>query len=534
MMESYTSKVSSFILDLPDREIAAIWEDIESMPVDTTAALWRKKLNKIARENAFSSRFALMRILYSRVRMLSFSNPGETDVPASAEEFQITPDQKTYCFRDISMEHAENLTVQEHLDYLSCLQEIASLQPDSDSQVNEQILARAWHDLDSANAVDEYLLPPEITSGKRQLKAALSDIAKANKAKYKEHLTREEALVLGHILGFTLEEMQWYFLRVFDVADGFRFNLSADLIEAYSFLTGASWQRVHALQKEYARLSAGIPKADSVERNNQWTRNVSDTLLGKVEDWMRRPETRDREFMDWMLAHAPGLDVPSRTAQRIYRNMAAFAYDLSTNEEDTPSDLEFADCIRDVFQEAGESGAARRLLYENGTLSAKCCKTVADRLLLENKIQCESIQADNAKAWHILTQRKDGVLSAAGGIVNSSRTRVADILSGQVQVEKGDMLYLFWFIANRIWMHAEPPTDEVRCYRLMDFLDVSRELLEEAMLPTFYPPHMMEQSMLLSIACGGKLEEEDASVVYEYMLHALVDSRNRKKASEKE
>ena len=46
-MESYTQEFSNYILDLPDREIAAIWEDIESMPLDTTAELWRRKLQKI-------------------------------------------------------------------------------------------------------------------------------------------------------------------------------------------------------------------------------------------------------------------------------------------------------------------------------------------------------------------------------------------------------------------------------------------------------------------------------------------------------
>ena len=533
-MESYTREVSSFILDLPDREIAAIWEDIESMPLDTTAALWRKKLQKIARENSFSSRFALMRILWSRAENLRFFHPGETEIPACAADFEIRIDEKLYRFRDVSMEHAETLTPREHLEYLSCLMEIASRQPDSDPALSEQLIARAWHDAESAGAVAESLLPESVTADKKLLKSALADIAKTNRARYREPLTREEALQLGHILGFSLEEMQWYFLRVFDVADGFRFNFSRDLIEAYGFLTGAGWQRVRSLREEYDRLSAGIEKTDSPERNDRWTRNVSDTLPGKVEKWNRFPETRDREFMDWMLSQAPGLDVPSRTALRIYRNMAAFAYDLTTNDEAVPSDTEFADCIRDVYREAGESGAVQRLLYENGSLSAGRCKAVADRLLLENKIQCESIQADNAKAWHILARRKDGSLSAAGSIVNSSRTRVADILSGKVQVEKGDMLYLFWFVANRIWMHAAPPTDEIRCYRLMDFLDVSRELLEEAMLPTFYPPHVMEQSMLLSIACGGKLEDEDSSVVYEYMLHATVETRNRKKSAKKE
>lgn len=139
---------------------------------------------------------------------------------------------------------------------------------------------------------------------------------------------------------------------------------------------------------------------------------------------------------------------------------------------------------------------------------------------------------DNTKAWHILSQRKDGTLSAAGGIINSSRSRVADLLAGKLQVEKGDILYLFWFIANHIWQQNASATAEVQSYRLMDFLELGRELLEEAMLPTFYPPHPLEQSMLLSIACAGKLEEEDPSVVYEYMLHVTVKPRNGKKKAQ--
>ena len=534
MTESYTKKISNYILDLPDREAAAIWEDIESMPLDTTADLWRKKLQKIARSNAFSSRFALMRILCCRAKNQPIFHPAETTIPASQVCFEVCFNGKEYRFRDISMEHAENLSPEEHLDYLACLKELASRQADSDPAVSEAIIARAWHDVDSANAVAESRLPAEVTSSKKLLKSALADIAKANKAKHKELLSREEALLLGHVLGFSLEEMQWFCLRVLDVAAGFRFQFSEDLIEAYGFLTNASWQKVRSLQEEYRQRSAGIPKTDCAERNDQWTQNISDTLPGKVASWILYPETQDREFMKWMLDHAPGLDVPSRTALRIYRNMAAFAWDLTTGEEYVPSDLEFGDCIRDVFGESGESGSARRLLYENGALSSERCKILADTLLLENKIQSASIQADNTKAWHILTQRRDGSLSAAGGIVNSTRTRVVDILAGKVQVEKGDMLYLFWFLSNQIWLQGAAPTDETQCYRLMDFLELAGELLEAAMLPPFYPPHIMEQSMLLSIACAGKLEEEDPSVVYEYMLQSTVLPRNGKKKSGKE
>lgn len=534
MAESYTKNIGDYILDLPDQEMAVIWEDITATPLDTTEELWRKKLSKIARENTFSSRFALMRILCSRALGKPISHGADTELPATVEGFSLSIEGKEYRFRDISMAHAENLTPEEHLKYMACLMDLASRQPDSDPLVDGQILSRAWYDVESANAVAISQLPESVTGNEKRRKAAVADIAKKNKVAYGERLTRDEAFLLGHILGFTLEEMQWYLLRVFDVEDTIRFNHSHDLIQAYGFLVGAGWQQVRSLQEAYSTRSTGIQKQDGSDRNHNWTRNIADSLPGKVEAWRLYPETQDQRFLEWMLIQAPELDVPSRTAARIYRNLAAFAWDLIMGEECVPSDLDFADCIRDVYQEETESGSAQRILYENGVLSPEKCKKLADLLLLENKIQCASIQADNAKAWHILTQRKDGSLSAAGGIVNSSRSRVADILAGKIQVEKGDMLYLFWFIANHIWQQNASATGELQCYRLMDFLELGRELLEEGMLPTFYPPHPLEQSMLLSIACGGKLEEEDPSIVYEYILHATVKPRNGKKKAQME
>lgn len=529
MEESYTQTIGDYILDLPDQETAVIWEDITATPLDTTEELWRKKLNKIARENTFSSRFALMRILCSRALGKPISNLADTALPATVDGFSLDFDGKEYRFRDISMAHAEALTPKEHLAYMACLMEIASRQPDSDPEADAQILSRAWYDTKSANTVAIAQLPESVTGNEKRRKAAVADIAKRNKAAYAERISRDEALLLGHILGFSLEEMQWYLLRVFDVEDTLRFNLSHDLIEAYGFMIGAGWQHVRKLREDYDASAARIRKQDGSDRNNNWTRNIAETLPGRVEAWRLYPETQDQRFLEWMLEKAPELDVPSRTAARIYRNLAAFARDLIVGEGNVPSDSDFADCIRDVYQEETESDSARRMLYEKDILSPVLSKRAADLLLLENKIQCASIQADNTKAWHILTQRKDGSLSAAGGMVNSSRSRVADILAGKIQVEKGDMLYLFWFIANHIWQQNASATAEVQSYRLMDFLELGRELLEEAMLPTFYPPHPLERSMLMSIACAGKLEDEDPSVVYEYMLHATVKPRNGKK-----
>lgn len=58
-------------------------------------------------------------------------------------------------------------------------------------------------------------------------------------------LSREEAFILGHILQFSLEDMEWFLLRVCDVEGGFRYNSSNDLIEAYGFLTQLSWKKLN-------------------------------------------------------------------------------------------------------------------------------------------------------------------------------------------------------------------------------------------------------------------------------------------------
>lgn len=536
MYGSFTEQTNDYFLDLPEREFAAVWEDIVSTPLDTTADLWKKKLNKIARENLFSSRFALMRILYCHAKECKIFINEDTTVPAGGESFEATVQGRLCQFRDISMAHAEALTPEEHMQYFTYLMEIAEQQADSAPDVNVRILSRAWYDLESANAVAKARISADAGLPAKKRKAALNAALRENKSKYKKRLTREEALQLGHILGFSLEEMQWYLLRVFDVEEYLRFNKSSDLIEAYGFLTGASWQHVQELKEQYEGPDQDDSQAkeenpdQNFDRDHNWTQDISNTLPAKVESWSLYPETRDSQFLKWLRARAWGLNAPSRTALRLYRNLVAFAYDQLTYVEVTPNEKEFSDCVSDICKERDEAPVVKKLLYENGEVSPSRCKEVADDLLKYNKQLSDTVQEDRTKAWHIAALLSDGKVSPAGGMINSSRTRVADILRGAVHVEKGDMLYLLWFVANLSWECSDEPDEQSVSFRVMDFMDAAHDVLEAAMLPGFYPPHVMEQSMLLSIVCGGKAAENSA-VVYEYMLYALTRSRDREKGS---
>lgn len=527
MSQSSTQQSVDRIFDLLEQDAAAVWEDIEATPQSTTAELWKRKLTKIAEKYTYSSRFALMRILCSRANGDSITEEG----CASDSDFEICVHGRHYVFKDISMSHAEALTADEHLQYLLCLLDIADLQTDSDPAVNKHFISRAWFDEDSANLVSESLLPQDVLSDEMQRKKACLAYRKENR-KYKACLTKEEAFRLGHILDFSLPEMQWFLLRTFDIAEGFRFNQSNDLIEAYGFLTGASWQHVQSIKNRYSAVRTSMENECGVPAIRGCTKDISDSLLGEIETWKLHPDSMDTQFLNWMQMQAAALDLPSRTAGRVYRNLAAFAYDLMTDIEIVPNENEFLDCFQDVSEEPGESGSVRRIFYQDGVLSAKRCKEIADALLLENKIQSVSIQEDNAKAWHVLSAQQDGTLTASGGAVNSQRTRVAEILFGAVQVEKSDMLYLLWFTANLIWQNHDVPDTNALCCRVFDFMDAAECILKEALLPEFYPPHPVEQSMLLSIV-SGRSEDDAPSVVYEYMMRSLIKQRRRKQGSRK-
>lgn len=62
MIENYTRDAKQRCLSLIDADVEDIWNDIETVPEDTDADKWKKKLRTIADEYVFSSRFALMRI----------------------------------------------------------------------------------------------------------------------------------------------------------------------------------------------------------------------------------------------------------------------------------------------------------------------------------------------------------------------------------------------------------------------------------------------------------------------------------------
>lgn len=583
MIDNYTQEASEYIDDLVETDVANIWADIELLNAETDSDKWEAKFKNISKEYLMSSRFALMRILFNRAT----AHVGN-GVELEKNSYSILAGQDLVTFRDISMEHAQKLSPEEHMSYMQYLLEIAGPSPEEDPDLYERIISRAWHDEESANLLMVYYLPEAIQTDPKQLKKHLTRIKKENKIRYGTRLTREEAFQLGHILKFTLKEAQWYLMRVFDVEyAGFRMNRSSDVIEAYCFLTDASCFKAEELKEKYREKTSEIEKRDDPERSRNWTRQTEGGLLENVESWKLRPDTMDEKFLSWLTDRAPGLDVPSRTACRVYRNLAAYAY-----AGDIPEETALLDELLHISDMDEESEEAEECLYNDGCISKEKCKRIADQLYFGNKTisdskeddeddrikEDEDLKKDNSmKAWSVITIRNnDKKLSVSSGVVNNNRievstpetddreenaknitqSRIYSLLMGTSDVEKGDILYLLWYVFSLVWRGSKATDPNVirritgdRIFdihddayergvckvignRVFDLKDAADALLSAAMLPSFYPPHLMEQGFLLAIIYASKTGN-DPSFIYGSILQSLRDTRNREKGAKK-
>lgn len=528
MKMNYTEAAKERCFSLIDTEIDSIWDDIDSMPEDTDSEKWKKKLTAIAAEYSLSSRFALMRIFQGQAvdaREIERDNSTGFEIKFS--------DGSVGVFKDISFEHAVVME-QDELDlYEKLMMDRAARQSGADYKSDLKLVQKALQN--------------------HQKKTTL--------------LTKEEAMSLGHIIGLTLKEMEWFLLRVFNVDGGFRFNSSEDLIDAYVFLraenlkTGSSAAELKAIyNSKYGSLSK-MPH----DENMDWTQDNSCSLPENVRTWSS--DDCDERFIEWMGARAEHLDLPSATALRVYRNLAVFAYDLAKQAEDAPdvdvlkgtgihAETDFVRCIREIVSAREYADQTMETLFDGGVISDKKCKAVADALQKEMQDMSFSESPDLTKAMHTLDTRKDFSLTINGGI-SASRTRVHDVLFGKttvgkdkktkepiyennILVEKSDMLILLWLISNQCWFQGQsnPNADELTT-RLFDFIDAAENCLDKAGLPKFYPAHLVEQSMMLSIiyAYAGP-EKCDPAEVYEQVCSSIIERRakhtNRKKSDSKQ
>ena len=529
MQNNHTEKASDYFSDLLSADAAKIWADLDLLGNETDPEKWNAKIHSISKSFLLTPRFALMRILCNRAA----SNLTKKDDPEKIS-YSITVGQDLITFTNISMEHAQTMSPDEHLDYIRYLLEIASQSSDDDPELHKRTIYRAWFDADSATAVMIHCLPQSTKDDPRKFKKAVAEIVKENKKRYITKFSREEAFQLAHILNFQLDELEWFLMRVFQIEEtGIRLNHSNDIIEVYALKTNATCKHTEQLKELYEERSAGIKKIDDSVRAQNWTASTSSKLLQNVELWMRNPDSMDEKFMDWMISKASGLDIPSRTALRLYRNLAAYAYAGAI-----PDEKDLLDEILHIADMDMESEEAEESLYIDGQISADKCAEVAEDLYYGNNVLSGFFKGDSTKPWSEINIDKDKKVSVSSGLVNTGRvksnddqdcgqTRIFNLLMGTSEVEKGDVLYLLWYICNIVYAGSNETDTNVLYDRIFDLKEAADALLTAALLPEFYIPHLMEQSMLLSIVYGGKTGIDPAEI-YGSVIQSLRETRAKR------
>lgn len=535
MQNNHTSRAFDYFIDLLTEDSAQIWAELDLLCDTIDTEKWKATIDKIAQDYLLTPRFALMRILCVRA-IASRDDDFFEKIDAVHEGISYCVDfgQDKITYSNISLEHARTLSAEEHSAYLKHLMDIAGPPPDDDNNLHERTIHRAWFDADSATSVMVNSLPQETKDDPRKFKKAVAEIVKENKKRYSTRFSREEAFQLGHILKFTLEEMQWFLMRVFQIEEtGIRLNHSNDVVEVYALKTNATCKRTNQLKELYVKQSAGIEKNDDRARSQNWTATTNNELLLNIESWTRNPDTMDEAFMGWLVSKASGLDIPSRTALRLYRNLAAYAYAGAIPEEQ-----DLLDEILHIADMDMESEEAEEFLYFNGQISEAKCEEVAEDLYYGNNDLSGFWESDSTKPWSVINIGKDKKLSVSSGLVNTGRiqsledqdsahTRIFNLLMGTSEVEKGDILYLLWYICNLVYADSNETNRNIVYDRVFDLKEAADALLNAALLPNFYVPHLMEQSMLLSIIYGGKTGIDPAEV-YGTVIQSLRETRAKR------
>lgn len=530
---NYTSQVREQFITSEPLRLAQIAEGFMCMPLDTNAATWQKKLEEVAQEFRLSCRFCLMRNFRDRAKKEDKNTCG----------FSLELDGKRYDFQAATIETAAEIWMEETKKkalsaesetYLAYMQALAGRQQHS---VN-------WKELGLQELKKK---SPE------EYEKMLIEKAWAHRFPDKDKLTltRKEAFQLGHMLQFTQREMEFFLLRVFDYEEGFRYETSNDLIETYCLRRQKSWLETEQLKKDYDSATAGVAKEKPKDRNDGWTGINAKAVWQEYKS--------DDEFLKWMKERSPGLNGRSQTALRLYRNLAAYCFVLSRTQigeeqffmksiqdmkkfrdlkqyyldlrVNTINCTDLRKMLSDLREENKETKCAQDLIMENGIPTEKKCYDLALWLRTVNWFLAHGYGQSKQKSWSVPTLTDaTSKLSTSHGPVNMPM-RMKGLLMGSVQVEKSDLLFLLWVIFNLIWYKTAVDREDI-ARRIQTFINECDKILEKAMLPRFYVPHLLERTMLLAIVRAG--EESficGPAYTYEQILNMEKDVQETKVAA---
>ena len=571
--------------NLVGRDVEELWgellgedeDDKKPESEEIGSEIWKRKLQNIGDEYRNSVRFSLMRYIFFKA--------GGKDV---IDSFSKEIDGKLYEFKDITIDHACAMRPEdkELEKYKDLLEKIADDKLKLDIQkvpdeIREEEMSKRKKE---ANELIECALETKERKGRKSL------------------LSRSDILKLGHILNFSVDEMEWFMLRTLDFDEKFFYNRSSDLIEVYTFLTQGSAESAKRLKEEYAEklaesayskqsevsfslqkeLSQMVSQWSIEEREEkflEWVTGLSNDLIEMYtfliqgsaasakklkkkyaaklaeSDYSKQlklffssqeeshtkslqselsqmipkwsVEEREEKFLEWMMGQSKYLDRPSRTALRIYHNLVKATYDLISNTE-KKSILE-----KSLYELAQEVAVCREDKLQG--MNTKKCEEIADKLYsYYSRVLVGDDARDSKKAWGMIRLRD---YEFTIGWRFADRERVFELMTqdtGKAKenetiqsygVQKEDILNLFWVFANTYWkqeplsnpnvtradkanVQDKRETAKIK-ERIEKFKDAADVLLTAALLPQFYEPHVLEESMILSILYSGAFTLEE-------------------------
>lgn len=385
-------------------------------------------------------------------------------------------------------------------------------------------------------------------------------------------VSKQAAFRLGHLLEFDLAEMEEFLAKVIQegtrrnqpdesCCDQFNIKSSSDLIELFCFKLRDLHLDPEALRQEYRRRTNSTEKKTDSKDTVGVTAKISSRLFNEeVPDWLNpkkdmAAETRTKQFLEWLEGNAPYLDVPSRSATELAQLLARKALQIMKHI-DLPFPIpKFSDAypqppkqrlpstlirVPDIIIEEHEKGILKEEGWENShwfalaeDLTTVLCTFESNQSISEKAFK-KSLPADgsfspdgrqrnvdSSSVYSLFVPRKAEDKNKAqvrareniGGWVKLQETsyRLHGILTGEIPPQKGDILFLLFFIANLLWSATSRPKEEVP-QMVSQFRTAAEQLLDgrssnansrsNYSFPTigkFYVAHYQEFAILSSI-----------------------------------
>ena len=484
---------------------------LQNMPEDASMEQWGAKLQEIADEFICAPRYFLMCWLasYCLDKDLLDDETYTREFPAFT--YQREGGRKKFEFQPVTKEHAQNLEKDERDQYIDILSEIAASHSGDKKGDWKGVFKNAflWY-------------------------------------KKKKLISKEDGFKIAHGLDMSYTLADFFLTRVLE-NDGFDFTKSADVIHAYCCFRSKCYQDFLELEALYSQAAKNIAHGTIEEKPEHFTEGMlpgdeesagcnqdDNSLFGLVEKWKseniemvdaeKHLDNVDLKFIEWMKEKAPFLDLPGKTACEIFKRLTAFVYDTP---EERQQKLERQ---RENGQNASEDAWDEEESLEEDTWDEVKQNIVSDlkavysteSLWQMNQVVDDAFIKEIQKCLNELSgklyknhpERLARYLSVdANGDVNITviTNRLPLLLSGKENVTKADMLFMLW-VAYTLYQreNGEP---EALSDRVWSFVELANDVLEKAFLPTFYIPHILERSFLISLCMNG-LESENEDIFY--------------------